>query len=408
MAYSTTCQNTFYFIIANINRFGRVPLVHLSAEKSGHYVNDVVEHVLLSCSCRLIFLLLSPWPPPPLGRHQIIFDERKRENAFPSAELMLWKDKAHIKLISGVSGADKGAFTASVSQKGKSINLLNPSQIQSLINPSSNENTSQENIGLKGSEKSMFAFIIILFLLSSRSMVSTGDHNFAFGGSGDVKLHTSSGLLDLFIGSGGASSFIITGLDGATFTTSWSLLNKSGVTAGCCKWIAGGNVGLGLGVGQDSLNLTDIGNKKIFLEYIVSANWYEAYRACKVLGLDLFSIETIEIHDAISAALVQKGFNITNPIWTSGTCLGTGDDRDFYWMSTGEPIATDIWGLNQFDKPEPNNRFGNEDCVQMRFPQGWYLNDEQCQEEFYFLCEKLPCNSGKPASTIDIIKNNIN
>lgn len=72
--------------------------------------------------------------------------------------------------------------------------------------------------------------------------------------------------------------------------------------------------------------------------------------------------------------------------WTSGNDLA--ENRNFFWMSTGEPFTYTGWLRN-----EPNDVTSKEHCVHIwqnddddGGSYGW--NDLNCNVEMYFICQR--------------------
>ncbi|XP_015035231.2 C-type lectin 37Da-like, partial [Drosophila pseudoobscura] len=99
-----------------------------------------------------------------------------------------------------------------------------------------------------------------------------------------------------------------------------------------------------------------IGNGYYYIENKLRKNWFDAYESCSRMGAALISFETIEEWNLINKYL--KDEKIDYFYWTSGTDLAKQGKH--VWLSTGNPIALDIWHPSQ-----PDNIEGVEHCDEM-------------------------------------------
>jgi len=105
-------------------------------------------------------------------------------------------------------------------------------------------------------------------------------------------------------------------------------------------------------------------------------NWENARRDCLGSGGDLASIET--------QSEMSFVFNKSSMVWNQHYWIGLNDRRNesqFVW-SDGTPFNASVY--SNWQPGEPNNRAG-EDCVEL-FRTHW--NDNDCKQEFGFICEK--------------------
>ncbi|XP_060720554.1 C-type lectin domain family 4 member M-like [Tachysurus vachellii] len=110
--------------------------------------------------------------------------------------------------------------------------------------------------------------------------------------------------------------------------------------------------------------------------YYISAEkktWSESRQDCRKRGADLAIINTSEKRDFIVTQLSN------NEAW-----IGLNDiDREGVWKWVdGSPLTTRLWCQG-----EPNNA-GDEDCVETGSPSRNCWNDQPCQSQLIWICEK--------------------
>lgn len=92
---------------------------------------------------------------------------------------------------------------------------------------------------------------------------------------------------------------------------------------------------------------------------------------------DLYDI--MNIISAINNANVDSAYILIDGISSNGT-----SKADFYWSETGEKIPE----FYPWDKSEPNNLNGREDCVAFAKHLGFLMNDVDCNNYLHsFLCQ---------------------
>jgi hypothetical protein len=75
--------------------------------------------------------------------------------------------------------------------------------------------------------------------------------------------------------------------------------------------------------------------------------------------------------------------------WTGGTQKGC--QGQWGWCGVGGAISDDI----KWEKGQPDNKGGQEDCVHMRFvlnATGTIITDRNCTNKFIFACEVINFN----------------
>ncbi|KAH8305387.1 hypothetical protein KR018_000853 [Drosophila ironensis] len=125
---------------------------------------------------------------------------------------------------------------------------------------------------------------------------------------------------------------------------------------------------------------TRIGESAYHLE-TRKVNWWDSARRCAALGGRLATIDSEAELNAITTFLNQAGFTATDAVWTSGFGIKTGA-----WVSLG---GAKILTYFRWASGEPNDS-GNENCLALKGPGTWQMNDLSCYKEFAYLCEASP------------------
>ncbi|XP_017768251.1 PREDICTED: C-type lectin 37Db-like [Nicrophorus vespilloides] len=122
-------------------------------------------------------------------------------------------------------------------------------------------------------------------------------------------------------------------------------------------------------------------NKLYYFESDYKASWFNAFVACRNMGMELLSIDSDEEFDKIHEFVKEK-MNYRNglTIWTSGVMKQKGQ---FIWINTGNPVTLSKWWSGT-----PNNYGGHEFCMHVWLKHKQFLlNDAECQMESYYICE---------------------
>lgn len=131
-------------------------------------------------------------------------------------------------------------------------------------------------------------------------------------------------------------------------------------------------------------------SKRLFLFY-EDRTWTEAYKACKRIGLKLFSIGDAQENLAIGEYLKDRIYDSEGPLYTwTYLHIWTGGKRvnnTWLWVPQKSSIGYKSWGTN-----EPNNYLGVENCLELRTFNSvakplW--GDSNCKEKKRYICENL-------------------
>lgn len=71
--------------------------------------------------------------------------------------------------------------------------------------------------------------------------------------------------------------------------------------------------------------------------------------------------------------------------WIAGNDLGYF--RSWFWMTTGKPVVYKNW-----QEGEPNNVNEGEHCIHLHHLNSLKWNDSKCENEWYYICEKVAGN----------------
>ena len=117
-----------------------------------------------------------------------------------------------------------------------------------------------------------------------------------------------------------------------------------------------------------------------YKEGTTGQSWANAERDCETEGGHLIVIDDAAENDWMKsiAAKSMTDSSLTNQqAW-----IGLGDsatEETFEWV-TGAPLTVALWA-----DMEPNDRYNNEDCVQVGATGSW--NDDSCEEPLAYVCE---------------------
>uniref|UniRef100_A0A3B3HVH2 C-type lectin domain-containing protein n=1 Tax=Oryzias latipes TaxID=8090 RepID=A0A3B3HVH2_ORYLA len=102
-----------------------------------------------------------------------------------------------------------------------------------------------------------------------------------------------------------------------------------------------------------------------------SKSWDEARKSCKARQADLVVINSTD----------EK---VDQPVW-----IGLTDkvqEGSWKWVD-GSPLTLKFWGKNQPDSDGGSQRYGEEDCAEIRETPGFW-NDISCETSLRWICEK--------------------
>uniref|UniRef100_A0A8W8KUS7 Neurocan core protein n=1 Tax=Magallana gigas TaxID=29159 RepID=A0A8W8KUS7_MAGGI len=102
--------------------------------------------------------------------------------------------------------------------------------------------------------------------------------------------------------------------------------------------------------------------------------WSDAQSTCRHYGGVV-----VEIRDLKKQQTIQGLVSGVQHIWTGGNKKGD----DWYW-GHGERISS----FTNWDSNEPNNKNGNENCLELKSNSSWTWNDSPCDRKNPFICER--------------------
>ncbi|XP_045198828.2 uncharacterized protein LOC123553146 isoform X1 [Mercenaria mercenaria] len=132
--------------------------------------------------------------------------------------------------------------------------------------------------------------------------------------------------------------------------------------------------------GEKSTETGDTGRVSVFWLIKQGMTWDEAKKSCEELGGQLATVKSKEENDYI-AQNVLAGCDVE--VWTSGTGLG-GTESTFKWLD-GTNVSV---GYTNWKPGQPYHSMGQVPvCIKMVPTSNCQWNDDDCNDEFYSLCE---------------------
>ncbi|XP_059150338.1 collectin-11-like [Physella acuta] len=111
-----------------------------------------------------------------------------------------------------------------------------------------------------------------------------------------------------------------------------------------------------------------------------SVNYTNAKLACEVLGGTLYTPKTDEKLNIFQ----QLVTSLNVMLWIGLDDIETEDV--FKWADDGS-ILTSSWRVRLFPSGQPDNAWGNEDCVSYNYYFPKQINDAACDIKMNYLCE---------------------
>ena len=130
--------------------------------------------------------------------------------------------------------------------------------------------------------------------------------------------------------------------------------------------------------GNCSDGLASFHNYCYMFKFRLRLSWTQAVQRCRQYGADLISIHSTAEQKFVMDKAIKAGFS--RSLWIG---LGDRNVEGGYVWSDGSPVQYTNWYNN-----EPNNYYGQEDCVEAylsRNSKNW--NDQTCEQLRYFGCK---------------------
>lgn len=119
-----------------------------------------------------------------------------------------------------------------------------------------------------------------------------------------------------------------------------------------------------------------IGSTYYYISKNSKRNWHEALATCKKFGSNLINIESKKEYDAVIRQLESP-----SDYWIALNDIDK--EGHFVSITTGKEAPYLNW-----DKGEPNNLGGNENCAHLRYMSDKYvMNDRDCTFRHEFICK---------------------
>ncbi|XP_028432920.1 type-2 ice-structuring protein isoform X1 [Perca flavescens] len=122
-------------------------------------------------------------------------------------------------------------------------------------------------------------------------------------------------------------------------------------------------------------------NDRCFLFIPRTLDWSDAEKNCQSSKGNLASVHSVEEYQFIQMIIKQQTHG--NPI----TWIGGHDSpkNNVWFWSDGRPFSFTFWCAG-----EPNNGYGNQDCIQMNFGEHNCWDDVQCSIKLPSVCARNP------------------
>lgn len=80
---------------------------------------------------------------------------------------------------------------------------------------------------------------------------------------------------------------------------------------------------------------------------------------------------------------------LSETVWIAGNNLNDdpSSKSNYKWFENGEPFS---FGFTNWPSDQPDNKNGEQHCVRIVPGHGLFWDDENCANQYYFLCE-APC-----------------
>ncbi|XP_072401334.1 perlucin-like isoform X2 [Diabrotica undecimpunctata] len=130
-----------------------------------------------------------------------------------------------------------------------------------------------------------------------------------------------------------------------------------------------------------SLKLETFENSQYYIGFTFEGTWFQALQYCKLLNMDLVSIETEAENDFLYEKMkLLFGGDDEYRFWSSGT---TFSYDKWAWMGTGQPIKYFNW------MPKQPDNVKNDKCLEIRYHKhdGLLWNDENQNKDLHVICE---------------------
>ncbi|XP_060084594.1 perlucin-like [Ylistrum balloti] len=128
----------------------------------------------------------------------------------------------------------------------------------------------------------------------------------------------------------------------------------------------------------------------------VAATWPEALAYCEVFGAELAIITSQEEQTAIEGYLgslndPEYGSDKYHQYWFGANDIIT--EGDWKWAVTAKSLNYTNWHNGHPDNGGDDSDYDEEHCAEMSQKNNWQWNDNGCEEEKHFLCEKKMLNT---------------
>ncbi|KAL3871271.1 hypothetical protein ACJMK2_039278 [Sinanodonta woodiana] len=128
-------------------------------------------------------------------------------------------------------------------------------------------------------------------------------------------------------------------------------------------------------------------NESCYTFIQMNMSWFAAEQYCQLFGSHLIRIDDHSefqfIHGVLSELhkkRLREGAKTSSYYWTAGNDIMK--EGHWVWTPLNVPILYSAW-----DDLEPNNIQGNEHCAELVSYRHFKMNDNNCQQNCFFVCE---------------------
>ncbi|XP_063960072.1 sushi, von Willebrand factor type A, EGF and pentraxin domain-containing protein 1-like [Lytechinus pictus] len=130
----------------------------------------------------------------------------------------------------------------------------------------------------------------------------------------------------------------------------------------------------------DPQNYTALYRGDCYHFFNISSTWDGAATACEYQGGYLAEILDMSTQDFISEE-VKRVYGDGIEWWIGGYEEENGEPRSWFWVDNTR-VSTFQWASG-----EPNDLFGNDECIELSYDKDFKWNDERCSEPRRFICQ---------------------
>jgi len=119
--------------------------------------------------------------------------------------------------------------------------------------------------------------------------------------------------------------------------------------------------------------------------FMIKVSWDQNWKTCCSLGMTPLSLDTVQEQQCLSN-LTNSNLTGNYNYWSGGTQQGC---RGSWRWCGGGVVVKGIDDLVQWEKGQPDNKGGRQDCVHLKnqVGSGLFLTDRNCTDKYIFACK---------------------